>query len=161
MQGSRSSDYSIIDRIFCLLCAYIRYSMFYFLYLDVYFIFVDFTVAHRDRKYYYVMVIESIQFVCTGNSEISRDLCNANTTGLFMKDYSSTLALSWTDNIPWDSPISNSISLRFIYTLELMAFIHKYFNQSDWLLYFSVRGGYSGRNVTFPHYVQQSSQYVQ
>ena len=33
---------STVDRNFCLLCAYIRYSMFYFLYLDVYFLFFDF-----------------------------------------------------------------------------------------------------------------------
>jgi hypothetical protein len=36
----------VVDRHFCLLCAYIHYSMFYFLYLDVYFIFSDFTDAH-------------------------------------------------------------------------------------------------------------------
>jgi hypothetical protein len=28
---------------------------------------------------YYIKVVESIQFVCTGNSGISRVLCNANT----------------------------------------------------------------------------------
>ena len=62
-----------------LLCAYIRYSMFYFLYLDVYFIFFDFTVAHGDRKYYYVKVVESIQFVCSGISGSCRDASAVNT----------------------------------------------------------------------------------
>ena len=67
-----------LDRNFCLLCAYIRYSMFYFLYLDVYFIFFDFTVAHGDRKYYYVKVVESIQFVCSGISGSCRDVSAVN-----------------------------------------------------------------------------------
>ena len=33
--------------------------MFYFLYLDVYFTFFDFTVAHRDRKYSEMQLIVS------------------------------------------------------------------------------------------------------
>jgi len=105
--NSKHSRYAILvlDRNFCLLCAYIRYSMFYFLYLDVYFIFFDFTVAHRDRKYYYVKVVESIQFVCTGNSGISRDLCNANTyrsihEGLFFNS-SPALNLKYPLRLPY------------------------------------------------------------
>ena len=67
-----------LDRNFRLLCAYIRYSMFYFLYLDVYFLFFDFTVAYGDRKYYYVKVVESIQFVCSGISGSCRDASAVN-----------------------------------------------------------------------------------
>jgi len=66
----------MVDRNFCLLCAYIRYSMFYFLYLDVYLIFFDFTVAHGDRKYYYVKALE---FVCSGISGSCRDASAVNT----------------------------------------------------------------------------------
>ena len=57
-----------IDRNFCLLCAYIRYSMFYFL-------FFDFTVAHGDRKYYmYYVKVVGIQFVCSGISGLCCDV---------------------------------------------------------------------------------------
>jgi hypothetical protein len=35
--------------------------------------------THRDRKHYYIKVVESIQFACAGNSGISHALCNANT----------------------------------------------------------------------------------
>jgi hypothetical protein len=47
------------------------------LYLSLYISFLLF--GHWDRKHYYIKVVESIQFVWTGNSGISRDLCNANT----------------------------------------------------------------------------------
>lgn len=40
-------------------------------------------------------------------------------------------------NIPWDSPISISISPRFIYNIKPMVSIHRYLNQSDWLLLLS------------------------
>ena len=52
--------------------------MFYFLYLDVYFIFFDFTIAHGDRKYYYVKVVEIIQYVCSGISGSCRDVSAVN-----------------------------------------------------------------------------------
>jgi hypothetical protein len=42
-------------------------------------LFGHFCWTHRDRKHYYIKVVESIQFVCAGNSGISRVLCNANT----------------------------------------------------------------------------------
>ena len=42
--------YLRLDWNFCLLCAYIRYSMFYFLYLEVYFIFFDFTVKRPNKE---------------------------------------------------------------------------------------------------------------
>jgi hypothetical protein len=52
------------------------------LYLALYISFLlfgHFFLKHRDRKHYSIKVVESIQFVCTGNSAISRVLCNANT----------------------------------------------------------------------------------
>ena len=52
--------------------------MFYFLYLDVYLFFFDFTVAHGDKTHYYVKIVESIQFVCSGISESCRDVCAVN-----------------------------------------------------------------------------------
>ena len=41
--------------------------------------FFDFTVAHGNRKYYYVKVLESIQFVCSGISGSCRDASAVNT----------------------------------------------------------------------------------
>ena len=115
------------------------------IFVIIYFLFIIWTFffwTRRDRKHYYIKVVESIQFVCAGNSGISRVLCNANTyrsfhEGLF---FNSSPALDF-KNIPWDSPISIFISLRFIYNIKLKASIHKYFNQSDWLLYFSCSRG--------------------
>ena len=66
-----------LDRIICLLCVYICHYIFSFYYLDIFFFF-PFFLTHRDRKHYDIKVVESIQFVCTGNSGISRVLCNAN-----------------------------------------------------------------------------------
>jgi hypothetical protein len=59
----------------CLLCVYICHYIFPFYYLDIFVLFL----TYLDRKHYYIKVVESIQFVCTGNSGISRVLCNANT----------------------------------------------------------------------------------
>jgi hypothetical protein len=45
--------------------------------MDIYYLFIF--LPNEDRKHYYIKVVESIQFVWTGNSGISRDLCNADT----------------------------------------------------------------------------------
>jgi len=67
--------------------------------------FFHFFFWHRDRKHYYIKVVESIQFVCVGNSGISRVLCNANTyrsihEGLF---FNSSPALDL--KIPLETPL--------------------------------------------------------
>ena len=51
------------------------------LYLSLYISFLlfgHFFFKRRDRKHYYIKVVESMQFVCAGNSGISQALCNAN-----------------------------------------------------------------------------------
>jgi hypothetical protein len=51
------------------------------LYLSLYISFLlfgHFFLTHWDRKHYYIKVVESIQFVCAGNTGISQALCNAN-----------------------------------------------------------------------------------
>ena len=63
-----------LDRIICLFCVYICHYIFPFYYLDIFFF-----LTYKDRKHYYIKVVESIQFVCAGNSGISRVSCNANT----------------------------------------------------------------------------------
>ena len=62
-------------------------------------------LTHWDRKHYYIKVVESIQFVCTGNSGISRFLCNANTyrsihEGLFF-NFSPALDLKYPLRLPY------------------------------------------------------------
>ena len=74
--------------------------------MDIFFFI--FFLKHRDRKHYYIKVVESIQFVCAGNSGISRVLCNANTyrsihEGLF---FNSSPALDL--EIPLETPLNNS-----------------------------------------------------
>ena len=61
---------SDVDRIICLLCDYICHYIFPFLLFGHFF-------THRDRKHYDIKVVESIQFVCAGNSGISR-VCKSN-----------------------------------------------------------------------------------
>ena len=46
--------------------------------MDIYYFIIYFFLPHWDRMHYYLKVVESIQFKWTGNSGISRDLCNAN-----------------------------------------------------------------------------------
>ena len=92
-----------LDRIICLLCLYICHYIFPFYYLDIFFIF--FLWTHWDRKHYYIKVVESIQFVCAGNSGISLVLCNANTyrsihEGLFFNS-SPALDLKYPLRLPY------------------------------------------------------------
>jgi hypothetical protein len=61
--------------------------------------------------------VESIQFVCAGNSGISQVLCNEIPTGLFMKDYSSTLALHWTLKISLETPLYPFLFLFASFTI--------------------------------------------
>ena len=89
------------DQMICLLCVYICHYIFPFYYLDISF----FIFTHWDRKYYYIKVLESILFVCTGNSGISRVLCNANTywsihEGLFF-NFSPALGLKYPLRLPY------------------------------------------------------------
>jgi hypothetical protein len=97
--------------------------------------------GHTDRKHYYIKVVESIQFVCTGNSEISQVLCNANNyrsihEGLFFNS-SPALDLKYPLRLPYVHFYFSSLHLQY----KINGIIHKYFNQSDWLLYLSGRRG--------------------
>ena len=58
-----------------LVCLYLSLYISFLLFGHFYFYFL----THWDRKHYYIKVVESIQFAYTGNSGISRVLCNANT----------------------------------------------------------------------------------
>jgi hypothetical protein len=69
------------------------------------------------RKHYYIKVVESIQFLCTGNSGISRDLCNANTyrsihEGLFFNS-SPALDLKYPLRLPSNHLYLSSLHLHF------------------------------------------------
>jgi hypothetical protein len=133
----------MVDRINCLLCVYICHH--------IYFLFIIFFL-HRDRKQYYIKVVKIIQFACGRNSGISRGLCNANTyrsihEGLFFNP-SPALDLKYPLRLPYIHFYFSSLHLQ--YKINGMAFIHKYFNQSDWLLYFSGRPGNSVRGQLGP-----------
>ena len=135
----KSASYIDLDRIICLLCVYICHYIFPFYYLDIFFIF--FLWTHWDRKHYYIKVVESIQFVCAGNSGISRVLCNANTyrsmhEGLFFNS-SPALDLKYPSRLLYIHFYFSSLHLQY----KINGIIHKYFNQSDWLLYFMGRRG--------------------
>ena len=83
-----------------LVCLYLSLYISFLLFGHFFFIFM----THRDRKHYYIKVVESIQFVCAGNFGISQVCVMQTTTGLFMKDYSSTLALHWSLKYPLRLP---------------------------------------------------------
>jgi hypothetical protein len=105
----------------CLLCVYICHYIFPFHYLDIFFIFICFC-WHWDRKHYYIKAVESIQFVCTGNSGISRVLCNANSAGLELKNNP-----SWILNRPVGVCITqNSRNPRISSAYKLYAFYYFY-----------------------------------
>jgi len=79
------------------------------LYLSIYISFLLFghlfILFFSETKYYYIKVVESIQFVCAGNSGISRDLCNANNyrsihEGIFFNS-SPTLGLKYSFRLPY------------------------------------------------------------
>jgi hypothetical protein len=59
-------------------CIYSLFHVLFSLFGRLFYIF-DFTVAHGDRKYYYVKVVESIQFVCSGISGSCRDVSAIDT----------------------------------------------------------------------------------
>jgi hypothetical protein len=127
-----------LDRIICLLCVYICHYIFPFYYLDI--LFYSF-LTHWDRKHYYIKVVESIQFVCARNSGISRVLCKANTyrsihEWLFFNS-NPALGLEYPLRLPYIHFYFYSLHLQY----KINGIIHKYFNQSDWLLYFSGRRG--------------------
>jgi hypothetical protein len=126
-----------LDQIICLLCVYICHYIFPFYYLDIFFFFL----THWDKKHYYIKVVESIQFVCAGNSGISRVLYNANTyrsihDGLFFNS-STALDLKSPLRLPYIHFYFSSLHLQY----KINGIIHKYFNQSDWFIYFSGRRG--------------------
>jgi hypothetical protein len=114
------------------------------LYLSLYISFLlfgHFFLTHWHRKHYYIKVVESIQFACAGNSGISRVLCNANTyrsihEGLFFNSRP-VLDLKYPLRLPYIHFYFSSLHLQY----KINGIIHKYFNQSDWLLYFSGRRG--------------------
>jgi hypothetical protein len=86
------------------LCVYICHYIFPFYYLDIYLFFIFF-IFFSETNHYYIKVVESIQFVCTGNSGISWDLCNANTyrsihEGLFFNS-SPTLGFKYPFRLPY------------------------------------------------------------
>jgi hypothetical protein len=64
---SRLNNLSLVCLCLSLYISFLLFRHFFFF----------FFWKHRDRKHYYIKVVESIQFVCTGNSGISRGLCNA------------------------------------------------------------------------------------
>jgi hypothetical protein len=102
--------------------------------------FFSFFFTHR-QKALYIKVVESIQFVCAGNSGISRVLCNANAywsihEGLFF-DSSPALDLKYPLRLLYIHFYFSSLHLQY----KINGIIHKYFNQSDWLLYVSDRRG--------------------
>jgi hypothetical protein len=106
------------------------------LYLSLYISFLLFEhlfLTHWDRKHYYIKVVESIQFVCAGNSGISRVLCNANIyrsihEGLFFNS-SPALDLKYPLRLPlYIHFYFASLHLQY----KINGIIHKYFNQSDW-----------------------------
>ena len=90
------------------------------LYLALYISFLlfgHFFLKHRDRKHYSIKVVESIQFVCTGNSAISRVLCNANTyrsihEGLFVNS-SPALDLKYPLRLPYIHFYFSSLHLPY------------------------------------------------
>jgi hypothetical protein len=95
-----------------LLCLYLSlYISFY--YLDIFFFFL----TYKDRKHYYIKVVESIQFVCAGNSGISRVVCNANTyrsihEGLFFNS-SPALDLKYPLRLPYIHFYFSSLQLQY------------------------------------------------
>ena len=111
-----------------------------FLYLSLYICFLlfghfffFFFWTHWDRKHYYIKVVESIQFVCAGNSGISRVLCNANNyqfihEGLFFNS-SPALDLKYPLRLPYIHFYFSS--LYFVYNIKLMASINTSTNQID------------------------------
>ena len=114
----------------------IIYFLFY--YLDF---FKKKFLTHWHRKHYYIKVVESIQFVCAENAGISRVLCNVSTyrsihEGLFFNS-SPALNLTYPLRLPYIHFYLSSLHLQY----KINGTIHKYFNQSDWLLYFSGRRG--------------------
>jgi hypothetical protein len=90
------------------------------LYLSLYISFLlfgHFFLTHWDRKHYYIKVVESIQFVCTGNTGISRVLCNANTyqsihEGLFFNS-STALDLKYPSRLPYIHFYFSSLHLHY------------------------------------------------
>jgi hypothetical protein len=122
-----------LDRIICLLCVYICHYIFPFYYLEIFFWVFFFGHTETERKHYYIKVVESIQFVCAGNSGISRVLCNANTyrsihEGLFFNS-SPALDLKYPLRLPlYIHCYFASLHLQY----KINGIIHKYFNQSDW-----------------------------
>ena len=104
-----------LDRIICLFCVHICHYIFPFYYLDIFFFFL----TYKDRKHYYIKVVESIQFVCAGNSRISRVLCNANTyrsihEGLFFNS-SPALYLKYPLRLPYIHFYFSSLHLQYKY----------------------------------------------
>jgi hypothetical protein len=80
-------------------------------------------LKHRDRKHYYIQVVESIQFACAGIRGYLDLFSNANTywsihEGLF---FNSSPAQDL--QISLETPISIFISPRFSYNIKVMASI--------------------------------------
>jgi hypothetical protein len=96
-----------------LVCLYLSYISFLLFGHFFYFLFF----WHTDRKHYYIKVVESIQFVCAGNSGISRVLCNANTywsihEGLFFNS-SPALDLKYPLRLPYIHFYFSSLHLQY------------------------------------------------
>ena len=120
------------------MCLY--FSLYISFLLFGHFFFYSF-LTHWDRKHYYIKVVESIQFVWARNSGISGVLCKANTyrsihEWLFFNS-SPALDLEYPLRLPYINLYFSSLHLQY----KINGITHKYFNQSDWLLYFSGRRG--------------------
>ena len=105
-----------------LVCLYLSLYISFLLFGHFFFFFL----GHTDRKHYYIKVVESIQFVCTGNSGISQVLCNANNyrsihEGLLFNS-SPALDLKYPLRLPY---------IHFFFSSLHLQYKIKYFNQSD------------------------------
>jgi hypothetical protein len=99
-----------------LVCSYLSLYVSFLLFGHLFYIFSA-TLTHWDWNHYYIKVVESIQFACTGNSEISRDLCNANTyrsihEGLFFNSRRA-LDLKYPLRLPYVHFYLSSLHLHF------------------------------------------------
>ena len=134
------------NRIICLLCVYICHYILPFYYLDIY---LNKFLSHWHRKRYYIKLVENMQIVCTENSGISRDLCNANTyrsihEGIFFNS-SPALDLKY----PLRFPLSIlSLFASFILYNSWPPFINISANQIDSYILYG-RGGYSGHMINY------------
>jgi hypothetical protein len=123
----------------------IIYKYIYFLFMDIYYFIIYFFLPNWDRMHYYIKVVESIQFKWTGNSGISRDLCNANTYRsiheVLLFNSSPALDLKYPLRLPYIHLYLCSLHLHFeINYLQSQIF-------QPIRLTVSGKGGYSGHMI--------------